>query len=372
MTLALLLALPALAVAPFRDLDWAAARKAAKTEKKLLFVDFVSDHCPPCERMDKVAFKDRAVLAALTTRAVAVKYNANRVPALARTLRVSVFPTLLVFDSGGRELDRFMGYRDAEGLLADLDAAVSGRSQLDRLDEKLKAATDEEAVDLRFERAKLLAGAGRDGEALAEMLWLFDVGMSTGSRWRGVRGSFLLGAIADVGRRHPPALEALESRRAAAHARLMAEPPDPDAASELGSLDRYLGKRDRFVALWDELKAGDPRRALVGRRVRDDLYFAKRYAESLEASGVADHAAEWTRLYRMAWDEGRGLTKDAMEGMRPLAYGEAARWARALAAAGRGPDAKALVARVLETAGPDARGPLRRDLEREGAADLLP
>jgi len=59
----------------------------------------------------------------------------------------------------------------------------------------------------------------------------------------GVRSSFLLSSIAQLGRNHPPALAALRERRERAEARMMAETKDRTAAMDFASLNKAWGKR---------------------------------------------------------------------------------------------------------------------------------
>ncbi|MDX6769561.1 MAG: thioredoxin family protein [Elusimicrobiota bacterium] len=361
--LAAALAVPAAAEAPFVALDFAAARKEAAASKKLLFVDFVSNHCAPCERMRRTTYRDGKVLARLAADAVAIEPNADRDPALAKSLRTTAYPTLLVFSPAGKELDRATGYHDAKALLAFLDGAATGKSQLQRLDKTVADAKDDlTRVRTRFERAQLLAGQGRDQDALAEFLWLFDEGMPAVPALRDWRHTALVMQLAALGRRLPAAAEALEARRAAAWATVDASTEGARAALTVAGIDRWSGAPDRTLRDYDALPSADPRRAVLGPRVTRQLLAAKRYEDCLSAHDTPDFAARFGREFGGAQD-----------GRRDIGRSEAADWLAALAGARRDEEARRLIARVtaLDPA-PEAAAALRRGLTATGRADLMP
>jgi protein disulfide-isomerase len=111
-----------------------AAQARAKAEQKLVLVDFTgSDWCPPCIELDKRVFTKPAFLDYAKSNLVLVQLdfpqtkpqpvelkNANQ--ALAQKFQIEGFPTLIVFDSNGKELKRETGYagRDADSFIKEL------------------------------------------------------------------------------------------------------------------------------------------------------------------------------------------------------------------------------------------------------------
>lgn len=354
----LLLALPALAASPFRPLGWDAARKAAAAEKKLLFADFVTATCAPCKLMDKTTYEDADFTAWLSARAVCVKVDGEKERRLVERLRVGAFPTLLLMDPAGGELDRFDGYHDAAKLRAKLEDAIAGRTELSRLRKEIKAEKDpRKLLRLRFDFARGLAGRGRDEEALAEYLDVYAKAPVEDDPTAGTRGRVPI-ELFSLGRRLPAAKKAVEAMRDEAAAAFAAA-PDRKGAQALHWLNRFAGRST--LEEYDALEAGDPRRAFLGPSVADGLYFAKRYADSLRASGITDHAAHWRE--RHAAKAGDAKT-------RGLAVAEAARWADLLARLERQPDARRLLSAALEAGIP--RAELEAELAREGREGLLP
>lgn len=88
----------------------AQALKQARREKKLLFIDFFGEWCPPCRVMEESVLNRPEFLAA-SRGMVRVSLDVDR--ALAREwvskFRVSGYPTFLVADAGLHEIGRWMG-----------------------------------------------------------------------------------------------------------------------------------------------------------------------------------------------------------------------------------------------------------------------
>ena len=102
--------------------DLAKAQEKAKTEKKMVLVDFTgSDWCPPCkalhsnvltsEEFSKFA-KDHLVLVEIdfprSKPQSADQKKANK--ELAKKHEVTGYPTVIVFDSQGKQLSKKVGY----------------------------------------------------------------------------------------------------------------------------------------------------------------------------------------------------------------------------------------------------------------------
>jgi thiol:disulfide interchange protein DsbD len=88
-----------------------AARALAQRENRPLLIDFTAAWCIACQELDKITFAEKAVGAEMS-RFVAVKVDATHAddPLVVETLgryRVLGLPTVLVFDSSGKESLRF-------------------------------------------------------------------------------------------------------------------------------------------------------------------------------------------------------------------------------------------------------------------------
>ena len=117
--------------------DLPKAQAKAKAEKKMVLVDFTgSDWCPPCKALHKNVLsspeflnyaKDNLVLVEIdfprTKPQAAELKKANK--ELAKKHNIEGYPTVVVFDSNGKELMKDVGY-DGKSKGADFVAKLKG------------------------------------------------------------------------------------------------------------------------------------------------------------------------------------------------------------------------------------------------------
>lgn len=118
----LTIALSAMAQTNFRHISFAEAQKAAKAEKKLIFVDFYTSWCGPCKMMARDVFPQQKVGEFMNERFVCVKYDAEKEELdLVKKTNVTAYPTFVIFDADGKEVNRKEGGASAEAFIADID-----------------------------------------------------------------------------------------------------------------------------------------------------------------------------------------------------------------------------------------------------------
>jgi len=101
-----------------RDLGSALAR--AGSEDKVVMVDFYTDWCGWCKRLDETTYADADVQAALGG-VVAVKLDAEKEGVReASRYRVAGYPTILFLAADGREVGRIGGYLPPQPFLEEL------------------------------------------------------------------------------------------------------------------------------------------------------------------------------------------------------------------------------------------------------------
>ena len=105
--------------------DFPAAQAKAKTEKKLLLMDFTgSDWCPPCKALKRDIFSSPEFEAFAKTNLVLVEVDFPRRKELEKSqaeandklqskFNIEGFPTVIVFDANGKQLSRETGYGGA-------------------------------------------------------------------------------------------------------------------------------------------------------------------------------------------------------------------------------------------------------------------
>lgn len=296
---------------PFRDLSFKEACAAAETREKIVLIDFYTTWCGPCKLLDQTTWKDDKVRRWLRNRTIALKIDAEKEKKLTEKYRVKAYPTILLLKPDGTEIDRLVGYREAEAFLQEAKDALAGKDSVSRAKEQLKGDKKNDP-QARMNHARTLAQRGKSKEALREYLWCFDHGNQHSIGFHGVRLSFLLSDIVSLGEDYPPAIEALEKRREAAEEKLLAgldgkptkdrrkqgllarltQPSLPagfEQAMEVAAINRSLGCNERTLELYDRLIREGSRTAMIRRvmlrEVIDLMLAAKRYDDVLAETG---------------------------------------------------------------------------------------
>lgn len=112
----------------FVDGNFSEARAQAKSAEKMMLVDVFADWCVPCKKLDKAVFKDPESGNFINEHFVSVKIDGEKGegPELMDRFSISGFPTILVLDADGNEIDRIVGFGDKQGFLSILNDYVNG------------------------------------------------------------------------------------------------------------------------------------------------------------------------------------------------------------------------------------------------------
>jgi thioredoxin-like negative regulator of GroEL len=105
--------------------DYAAARKEATDSGRPLLLDFGTEDCFYCRKLDATTFRAPAIAKALNEQFIPVKIDAERAAALTRALGVDSYPTLILASADGRILARHVGYADITQMNALLGKVVA-------------------------------------------------------------------------------------------------------------------------------------------------------------------------------------------------------------------------------------------------------
>ncbi len=358
---------------PFRPLAFDAACAAAKSEGKLVFIDFYTVWCEPCQRLDNDTWTDAAVGKLVGDKAVALKLDAEKEGRdLAKRYKIEAYPTLLLLQPDGTERDRIVGYREPLAFTAEFNAGAAGQTALIRAAGAATSvpASGVEMVQARYTFAQMLTRNEKYAEALGEFLWCYDEGMVDETAFAGVRTSFLTGELGRLAKKYPPARAALVIRRDDAKARLLASTTNRRAATEFAALNEALGENAASRALFEQLPAGDVRRRGFGYRFYSELVAEQRYADALEVQPYAT----MVKLFDYMIVERPALGKNRIsQSNRALGLKSAATNVEVLAGAGELDHASEMIAKILEADSSDeTRALLHEKLVRAGHDELLP
>jgi hypothetical protein len=157
------------------------------------------------------------------------------------------------------------------------------------------APVTDEVVRSRFARAQELARNGDPQEALRELLWCFDEGMLGRAGFNGVRSSYVLRSIRELGQRNPAALAALRERRDRARQHILSGGGNGVEIPDFVALNRVLEEPAFTLTILDQLPAGDRRRQTLAIYATELLIENRRYQDALAARPYATMSSQLER-----------------------------------------------------------------------------
>ena len=86
------------------------ALNKAQNENKPIMIDFYTDICPACDKLDSDTYSDNELGTFLNDNFVCLKSDANN-SNLSQEYSISVVPTIVFTSSDGTEFGRFSGYK---------------------------------------------------------------------------------------------------------------------------------------------------------------------------------------------------------------------------------------------------------------------
>jgi thiol-disulfide isomerase/thioredoxin len=103
----------------FSGLSWKESMEQARRSEKNLFVDAYTSWCAPCKMLQEFTFPDSALGAYFNAHFINLKVDLEQGegPSLNQEWVINAYPTLLFFDTSGREVHRAVGFFSANELL---------------------------------------------------------------------------------------------------------------------------------------------------------------------------------------------------------------------------------------------------------------
>jgi len=113
----------------FANLSFAEAVKQAKKEKKLVMVDYYTTWCGWCKVLDKKTYSDKAVGDYASANMISLKIDAEKGEGIDLVRRSSIqgYPTIIFYDGDGKEVNRIVGFVEANSFLERMKMAVSAK-----------------------------------------------------------------------------------------------------------------------------------------------------------------------------------------------------------------------------------------------------
>jgi thioredoxin-like negative regulator of GroEL len=108
--------------------DYNSARKEAHEKRRPVLLDFGTENCFWCRRLDETTFLNPHVQRILNEQFIPIKVDAHQNPFLTEVLQIQAFPTLVIAATDGKILHTLQGYLDANQLNDVLQRTLSATS----------------------------------------------------------------------------------------------------------------------------------------------------------------------------------------------------------------------------------------------------
>jgi thioredoxin-like negative regulator of GroEL len=108
--------------------DYNAARREAQDKNRPLIVDFGTENCYWCKRLEATTFRDPAILRLMNERFIPLHIDADKEVTLAQLLRIQNYPTIVIAAPDGKILVTREGYMEAAPFLEQLQRALAAVS----------------------------------------------------------------------------------------------------------------------------------------------------------------------------------------------------------------------------------------------------
>lgn len=124
---------------------WRSSLDSALTEagkkSQPVMVDFYTDWCGWCKRLDATTYQDASVGAACRD-LVCVKVNAEKERGIAQRFSVMSYPTIVFLDSSGEFVDHIVGYLPPDGFRTKVGQVLESDHRFHDLSVKISSSTD--------------------------------------------------------------------------------------------------------------------------------------------------------------------------------------------------------------------------------------
>lgn len=141
------------------DIQWASsledAFQLASEKNQPIIAEFWSDECKWCKRLEDSTFTHQSVID-LAANMVFVKAEGKKDTVTRERYKIAGFPTVILMNSSGEEIDRIFGYLPPEKFVSTIQDYLQGKNTLEDLENRFEA--DPKDAELAFRLAEMYEG----------------------------------------------------------------------------------------------------------------------------------------------------------------------------------------------------------------------
>ncbi len=154
----------------------------AKSENKIVMIDFVTDWCKWCIETDNKVYKRPDVYEYANTYQINWKIDAEKGegPDLAKKYNVKGYPTIIFVDGDGNEVDRIYGYIFADEFLQKMKDYNAGINTYAALKSAVESSPDDPAANWKYAEKLISYGEYEQAKPYLEKVISLDAGNSAG------------------------------------------------------------------------------------------------------------------------------------------------------------------------------------------------
>ena len=143
---------------------------------KLVLVDFETEWCVWCDRLDTDTYTDLRVIEFAKKNLISKKIDAekNNGPQQKKKYRVKGYPTILLLDSEGNEIDRIIGYRPPEEFFNELNRIKNRENTLSDLITRYNQSINNSSVKIDLAEKYILMNLPDSARLLLDNIYSFQ------------------------------------------------------------------------------------------------------------------------------------------------------------------------------------------------------
>ena len=145
----------------------------SNNQDKLVLLDFETDWCVWCDRLDADTYTDERVIEFAKQNLISKKIDAEKDsgPEQKKKYRVRGYPTILLLDTDGNEVDRIVGYRPPDEFLNELNRIKSRDNTISDLKYRHKQEPDHYPTQIALAKKYVLVNLPDSASQLLDNIY---------------------------------------------------------------------------------------------------------------------------------------------------------------------------------------------------------